>query len=237
MDSSLRFGSLTLGIVSGAGPMAGALLYQKIIEKCQKVYSCSADEDFPKIWICNYPFSPMIRSDESLQNKNKLVLELESVLSDFQKISVNRIGIACNTLHCFLPSLNQLIPGLIEIPIIIKKRLKKSEDKKMLILGTETTVSSGLFFKISKEIVYPSPLEQEIISTIIDRVLSGKLNQQDALDLKVIFLFYKTKVDSILIGCTELSVILEKFKIEFSNLGLEIIDPLDLLTEELLSVK
>src|SRR5690242_11483694 len=91
--------SLTLGIVGGAGPMASVLLYKKIIENCQTKYNCKADADFPKIWIVNYPFSPMLEEADSDKNRPKLVAELEDALMSLTCLSAKRIGIACNTIH------------------------------------------------------------------------------------------------------------------------------------------
>lgn len=44
------------GIIGGAAPMAGLLLYKKIIEICQKEYGCKDDSDFPYIMLLIYPF-------------------------------------------------------------------------------------------------------------------------------------------------------------------------------------
>jgi len=53
--------SSSFGIISGAGPMAGALLYQQIIELLQALGAWQ-DSDFPAITIMNVPLD---RSDSS----------------------------------------------------------------------------------------------------------------------------------------------------------------------------
>ncbi|NGX32922.1 MAG: hypothetical protein K1060chlam4_00979 [Candidatus Anoxychlamydiales bacterium] len=57
--------------------MARALLTKKIIEICQKKYSCINDKDFPKRILFSYPFSEMLKPntkkqiEEFQENKQK----------------------------------------------------------------------------------------------------------------------------------------------------------------------
>jgi len=52
-----------IGIIGGAGPLAGALLFEQIIEICQKDYGCIRDFDFPSINLVSFPFSEMLCGD------------------------------------------------------------------------------------------------------------------------------------------------------------------------------
>lgn len=225
--------SLTLGIVGGAGPRASALLYQKVIEKCQQTYGCSADQDFPKIWIYNYPFSPMLQIQESNENRKILIRELEEALNQLSLLKVQRISIACNTLHCFLPECNQIPKRLIQITDLVKQELIRLKPKRALVLGTETTVRSDLFRNLQSKIVYPTIPEQNNVSSIIDRILGGFIQETDAIKLKTIISNYSDSIDSTILGCTELSVIANKFPMILAP-EIPVIDPIDLLSLELI---
>ena len=52
----------SIGIISGAGPMAGVELLRLIIEFCQKE-GAFRDRDFPEIHLINIPFSEMLAED------------------------------------------------------------------------------------------------------------------------------------------------------------------------------
>ncbi len=65
----LNFKDYSIGIIGGAGPMAGALLFKKIIARCQKKYNCVHDEDFPEIILLNVPFAQMLKQNTKYQNE------------------------------------------------------------------------------------------------------------------------------------------------------------------------
>ena len=225
--------SLSIGIVSGAGPRAGVLLYQKVVEKCQQVYECQEDQDFPKIWILNYPFSPMVQVNESSQNNERLTGQIEDALSQLSERGVNRIGIACNTIHNFLPANGESMERLIQIPNLIKRSLKDLNSSSVLILGTETTIHLGMYRTLKQRTFYPNQIEQTSVSAIIDRILKGNILKEDSEYLENIISKYSYHIDSVILGCTELSVLADQFPIHVNQVT--IVDPLDLLSYALIS--
>lgn len=106
-----------IGIISGAGPMAGALLYKKIIENYQTQWGAVQDQDFPEIALINYPFSAMLSGLESASNECRLRSELEICLVQLRNLGCKRVGIACNTLYAFLPPCLEGIE-IIDMPAI-----------------------------------------------------------------------------------------------------------------------
>jgi aspartate racemase len=230
--------ALSIGIVSGAGPQAGALLYQKIIKKCQSQYLCVNDQDFPEIWISSYPFSPMLQSRDSESYLPRLIQEVEGVLRTLRGLSVNRIGIACNTLHCILPHCENLPPGLVRIPELVRPELIRRKFRRVFILGTDTTIQNSLYDLSSQgeySSRYPEPAEQFEVSAIILRILAGNLLREDSDNLAKIAQRHASEIDSILLGCTELSVLIDAFPIFVPGIG--VVDPLELLASSLIQIK
>ena len=103
-----------IGLVGGAGPMAGALLFSKIIQNYQSKKNAWQDEDFPEIILLSYPFSQMLSGAESAGNASRLQTELRICLAQLRDWGCDRIVIACNTLHAFAPS-----DGFINMPAAI----------------------------------------------------------------------------------------------------------------------
>ena len=65
---------VTIGIIGGAGPMAGAIVMENIIEICQKKYLCRHDYDFPKIILVSVPFAQMLKPNSLEQKEDKVKL-------------------------------------------------------------------------------------------------------------------------------------------------------------------
>src|SRR5690606_27079959 len=86
-----------LGIISGAGPMAGALFLKKIIKAYQAIGAWK-DEDFPLMYLINYPFSDMLNNGYEY---NLIQKELLSCIDELQ-FKCDYIVITCQTLHLFL---------------------------------------------------------------------------------------------------------------------------------------
>ncbi len=221
----------TIGIVGGAGPMAGALLTKKIIANCQKVYGCNNDYDYPKIIFVSYPFSEMLKPNSVLQEESKVSRQLKEALDFLVESGADYLGIACNTLHGFLDGTcyrDQLVSLIVET----QSFLSEQKFSKILVLCTSTSVQKNVHDFSSK--ILPSREEQELIDGIIKTVLKGTFSSEDSQRVKA-FILSKVEedptIEGILLGCTELSVLLDAFPIE--TVGTKIIDPLDILSSKL----
>lgn len=105
--------------------------------------------------------------------------------------------------------------------------------RRVLILGTETTVTQNLYQQCAGEVLYPTKEEQKSISRVIERVLAGKYWQRDRDFIARLLARYRKrkKVDALVLGCTELSVLLKDVKEMRQPRS---IDPLKLLASRLI---
>lgn len=85
-----------IGIIGGAGPNAGSLLFNTLIGVCQTKYNCKKDAEFPHVVLLNFPFSDMLSKDKCDETITK---ELQSCFDSLENYGVNIAAIACNTLH------------------------------------------------------------------------------------------------------------------------------------------
>lgn len=188
--------------------MAGALLFEKIMQICQEKYGCCRDADFPYAFLMNYPFEEMLT-----EGKNERLLEkqLEECFGCFLNNGVSVAAIACNTLHAFLPSIPRhihLIHMIEETAVFIREK----GWKRPLILCTSTSAEARLherFFPCR----YPDPSLQAEIDTLIDRILAEECLKKCAGRLNSL-----CGDETIVLGCTELSLLNERAKLNFKNL-------------------
>lgn len=201
---------VTFGIVSGAGPMAGALLYQKAIEKLQ-AQGCFRDEDFPEILVYNYPFSNML---EGTLEQATIRGQLEKALV-FLGQTVDVIYIACQTLHLFLPRARLKALKVVSLLDLVDEAVRPHS--KLYVVASKTSCENKLhetYLKPLCECLDITKSEAAIVS-----ILKGKFPSLDWIE-------QASFKHPVLLGCTEYSVVLAK-----STWNL--IDPITLATNDL----
>lgn len=202
-----------IGIIGGAGPMASCQLYKEIITICQEKYGCRDDADFPEIILISYPFSDMITPEDRRKNESNLENELNYCFNHFKAVHVPIVGIACNTLHTIVKNMQVDIPQFIPIMDATLKFAEKQGCKRLLILGSRTTLSLNLYSSQTIECLKPSLEDQEIINKVIDTILAGKILKEDSEALSKIAsaMYEKEPFDGIVLGCTELPLLHEQY--------------------------
>ena len=205
-----------IGIVGGAGPLAGAFLLERLLRLCTSLYGCYKDADFPKVVLLSYPFSDMLSA-----NRNDLQVkeELRSCLQELRGNGAAVLAIACNTLHAFLDEEEE---DLVHLPRTTAEQIKRGE--KPLLLCTSTSAQCGLhsrFFPCE----YPDPKTQACVDWMIDLILKGADAKAPLAEL-----IQEQMASTIVLGCTELSL----YAGQLTSLGKEIIDPLEILARKIL---
>lgn len=197
----------SIAIIGGAGPMAGTLFLQKIIKRCQEVYHCKNDADFPLMCLLSYPFSQML--DES--NYHKVFTELKQVLKQVDQQGFNLVSIACNTLHGFLDKESSYGFHFVDLVHETNEWIRQHVTTKILILCTTTSFEKQVHSKIENRF-YLDRDGRKTLDAIIDRVLEGKAGVAESRQIGTLIestvrsQVIKGKTVSVLLGCTELSL-------------------------------
>lgn len=210
-----------IGIVGGAGPLAGASLLERVFTLASSRYGCYRDADYPQVLLNSYPFSDMLTSEK---NDRLLRDELSFCLNQLRAQGAEVLAIACNTLHNFLDA-EQDRGDLIHLPRLLGEEIGAGE--KPLVLCTTTSMEGKLhkrFFPCS----YPEPSLQVKVDEIIDRILRGERPCAVVTDL--LALIEQDAATTVILGCTELSL----FAAELAVSSKRIIDPLEILAQKIL---
>jgi len=222
-----------IGIIGGAGPIAGLQLANHIIRICQNKYQCVDDADFPYIMLLSFPFADMLTIDSGNSQRELLQKQLKECFETFSQHKISYAAIACNTLHEFLvPS-----PG-IEFLHMIKETaefLKKNEISRSINLCTETSSKTQLHRKFFN-CEYPSVKDQAIVDEVIYRILGGNIRAEDSEKLAKIAAKFRKDENTplgIILGCTELPLLNDKFPIDHFVKNCVIIDPMMIVAERL----
>lgn len=205
---------LTLGVIGGLGPIATAHFMELVIE----MTDAHTDQEHLNMIIYNFPSIPDRTSyilDNTKQNPLPDIVNIGKALSEQM---ADFIAIPCITAHYFGDALQSEIP----VPVIhiVKETvayLKEKGIKKVGIMATDGTVSAELFQnelqKSSMEAIIPSRERQaDVMSLIYDCVKAGSpVDMQKFNDVKEEL--QKNGAETIILGCTELSLIKRDYPI------------------------
>ncbi|GIN90209.1 aspartate racemase [Siminovitchia terrae] len=221
----------TIGILGGMGPYATVDLFQKIVMNTP----AQVDQDHLKILIYNNPkIPPRVLGVNRPSNSPKSELINSALL--LQQAGADFIIMPCHTAHIWFNDVKNEISipfySMVENTVqAVSLEYKNLENKKIVLLATETTVNSELYQKAFDntpfQIIVPNLREQKIIDHAIKNVKGGKKNKQSLGRVNEIINAYHQKGVSKLLGCcTEIPLMFPYFNTES-----EMIDPTLLLAK------
>ena len=207
-------------------PISTIKFYDLLIKKH---FERNKNHAYPEIVIFSVNFDRIIKLQESNDVK-AYVKELMVGIDSLQKAGADFVVIPSNTPHMVFDELQRKsnIP-LLSIVKITANKAKNLGMKKLLLLGTKFTMQSNFyrdeFEKLRIEIVAPSLDEQSKINKIIyDELVNGIIKEESK--KKILDTVKNYDVDGIILGCTELSLILSS-----RDIKIPLLDTLQILAE------
>lgn len=198
----------TLGIIGGMGPMATAYLLQLIIE----MTGAHTDQEHLDVIVFNRPAVPD-RTAYILDGAQPSPLPvLEKTARTLEGLGAGCLCAPCVTSHYFYKEL----AACVHIPFVnmlaeTAAELYRAGRRKVGVMATTGTVRTGLFQRALAEYgltaVLPSPACQELtMSLIYDEIKAGQPADPRKFS-QVAGGLFEAGCDSIVLGCTELSLI------------------------------
>lgn len=238
-----------IGIIGGMGPQAGLDLFQNILSNT----NAKTDQHHFSTILMSFPSEIVDRTLflEGQVNENP-AYSIVKIIKKLELAGANIIGIACNTSHS--PEILNVIQKelkdseckakLLHMPIETCKHLKihYPRDSKVGLMTTNGTYKTGLYKNLLKAygfnpIVPDFHFQDHIINRIIyDQdfgIKAASNTERPELQIllnKAILFFKQQKVDAIILGCSELPLILKEKSVE----GISLIDPANILAKALI---
>ena len=197
-----------IGILGGMSYESTIKYYDLILEKYYEKFS---DYNYPEIIIFSLNFQKLI--DLELGNDTPKYIEyLMEGIKSLENAGSSFILMAANSPHAVYEDLEKLsnVP-MLSIVESTAKEAKKEKMKKILLLGIKFTMQNtfyqNYFKKLDMQVITPSNEEQDEINEIIfDELVIGFFKQESK--EKMIQIINNYKVDGVILGCTELPLIL-----------------------------
>lgn len=203
-----------IGLIGGLGPESTLDYYRGIIKAFD---AAGADYDYPEIFIHSLSLAPAARLFKAGQWDQVAELLLESVAA-LHRAGAQFAAIASNTPHLAFDQLQARSPlPLVSIVAAARERALTLGLKRPGLLGTQVTMGSQLYQQCfapqGLEVAVPAPREQAFIQqrldTEIERGIFSEATRRELLEI-VARMKREQAIDSVILGCTELPLILDR---------------------------
>ena len=215
----------TIGVLGGMGTYATINLFEQYAE----IFPAEKEWDRPRIVIDNWCTMPSrVRAFLYKENEELLIEEMSDSMKTLINAGCNKIILACNTSHLFLPEIYKNVPGLEDKVVNIINNcvdyICKENINSIFLLGSEGTIESKIYQKKLEEngikCIVPNITEYSLLRECIEAVKQNKYTDR----VEKIFIDLVNRYNSCILGCTELPILYKKYKLNVKCN--KIIDPL-----------
>lgn len=211
-----------IGIIGGLGPESTIDYYKSIIEAFRTEGSLAA----PEIFIYSVNIEDVLAL-VSRQEWNRLVYLLVSKVMALHRAGADFAVISANTPHVVFDEVQAKSPiPLLSIVTATRNKTKELGLKKVGLLGTKFTMQTNFFSPQFSEqgisVVVPSTADQDYIhDKLMSEIERGIFTDETKRGLLAVIerMISSERIDGVILGCTELPLILDKseFDIPFLN--------------------
>lgn len=201
-----------LGLIGGLGPESTVLYYKEIIDRFQKT---TETETFPELLMHSVNMTHVLHLIDT-GARGQLVAYLADATEKLVKAGAQFCAISSNTPHIVFNELRELVS--VPMVSIVETSAAKAQSldlHRILLIGTKFTMESDFYSKCfaekSIDVVVPEPDEQKTIHGIIFPDLEAGIVRPDMKNTMLSICkshIEREQVDGILLGCTELPLIL-----------------------------
>jgi aspartate racemase len=198
-----------LGIISGMGAFAGIRLANFLLDQAQDS-KIMQDSDFPEFLLYNLPVKGM--DETGIVDEGLVKSQLKKAISKMEVWECKQIIIACNSAHVFLDELQTYFDG--QIINMIDAACQSATADKVGVLCSDSTKKSKLYERhlrsLGIEPISTTDAEQAALNQAVKAAISGRSIRGNLTDTEsIIIRMSRSGADQIIIGCTEIPLILE----------------------------
>ena len=207
--------SKAVGIIGGMGPEATIDLMVKVI----RTTPAKIDQDHIRMFVDNNPKVPC-RIKAILGDGANPGPVMAQMAEGLEKVGADFLVIPCNTAHYYIDYVKDAVQvdvlNMVEETV---KVLKKDEMKKVALLATSALINTNLYIKeltiAEIEVVLPQKDYQQMVMEVTFAVKSGDFSKAESYVEKIISHVVDMGSESMVLGCTELPLVISREKYPF----------------------
>ncbi|KPU63065.1 aspartate racemase [Thermococcus sp. EP1] len=199
-----------IGIIGGTSPESTLYYYKKYIEISREKFD---PYFFPELIIYSINFKEFKDNSEGWEGRKKILINAAKAL---ERAGAEVIGISANTPHIVFPEIkNEVNARMVSIIDAVADEAERRGLKKLLLLGTKITMTMP-FYKQALEgkgfrVIVPNEEEIEEINRIIFEELMFENFKSKPWLLNLIERYIQDQdVDGVILGCTELPLVIKQ---------------------------
>ncbi|VVB75816.1 Aspartate racemase [uncultured archaeon] len=204
-----------IGVLGGIDPESTREFYEKLITRLKLNGNISKNEDFPQIIINSIPAPALIYDKISAKDLKPYLAGLK----ELDKMNPDFIVMVCNTIYLYYEELqSQIKTPILDLREEVKKALLNRKIHRPLIIGTPNTIRQGLYRFEGIKSMEPDENEiAKISNAIFDYSMYKSKEKQVKIVENICMKYTKLGADAVILGCTDLAVMLRGKKIPQIN--------------------
>lgn len=214
------------------GPLAGSDVLSKVFRCSAKIYGAIEDDTYPDVLLINHGIEGV---DNTGSLNNVFENEIKKMVRFLDSNNTSVIGIACNTAHVYINSIN-VSQGTTLINLIdVVSKVASLSPSNYLLLTSNTSKQQRLYHnyldKYGVNFSETNKEQQSMLDDAISLVMAHKLSKAGKVMQKVLLSAKQQGFSAVIAGCTELPIAIANSKNKY---GLKITDSNEELAKALL---
>lgn len=208
-----------IGIIGGMSPESTLYYYKKFIHVSREKFE---PHFYPEFVIYSINFKEFKDNPEGWEGRKRILINAAKAL---ERAGAEVIGISANTPHIVFPEVQKAINvEMVSIIDAVAEEARRRGLKKLLLLGTKTTMSMPFYKEVLKErgfeVVTPNEAEIEEINRIIFEELMFENFKGKSYLVELIERYAKEMgIEGVILGCTELPLAIKQ-----GDVSVEVLD-------------
>ncbi|BAA30847.1 aspartate/glutamate racemase family protein [Pyrococcus horikoshii] len=220
-----------IGIIGGTTPESTLYYYKKYIEisreKFEKYF-------YPELIIYSINFKEFFQNPEGWEGRKKILINAAKAL---ERAGAELIAFAANTPHLVFDDVQREVNvPMVSIIDAVAEEILKRGVRKVLLLGTKTTMTADFYIKTLEEkgleVVVPNDEEKEELNRIIFEELAfGNLKNKEWI-VRLIEKYRESEgIEGVILGCTELPLAIKQ-----GDVSVEVFDSAEIHMRKLIEL-
>lgn len=220
-----------IGLIGGTTPESTCYYYRKYLEVSRERFEPNV---YPELVLYSINFAEFVNNPRGWDGRREILINAAKAL---ERAGAEIIALTANTPHIVFPDVQRAVNvPMISIIDALIEEMRKRGVRKVLLLGTKTTMTADFYKNALREagfeVITPDEEGIEEVERIIKEELAlGDFRSRDRI-IDLINRYIKSYgIEGVILGCTELPLIVKP-----GDVDAEVFDTVDIHMRKLIEV-
>ncbi|NJE55563.1 aspartate/glutamate racemase family protein [Thermococcus sp. 21S9] len=220
-----------IGLIGGTTPESTCYYYRKYLEVSRERFEPNV---YPELIIYSINFKEFVDNPRGWEGRKEILINAAKAL---ERAGAEIIALTANTPHIVFPDVQKAInTPMVSIIDALIEEMRKRGVRKVLLLGTKTTMTAEFYKKALREagfeVLTPNAEEIEEVERIIKEELAlGNFASRDWIIDLINRYIKEMSIEGVILGCTELPLI-----VKAGDVDAEVFDTVDIHMRKLIDL-